>query len=84
MSSAISPLFYRLRGPEWRQAGLPCTTKAYELAAAGKLILVKDGAGRTGITAEEAARFFGAVQPLSAVNKRNTAAATTARTRRPA
>lgn len=55
--------FYRLRGPEWRAAGLPAPTKAYQLAKAGKLNLVVDAAGRTGCTAAEVERYFAAVEP---------------------
>lgn len=71
-----SPLFYRLRSPQWRYAGLPGATKAYELHTAGLLHLVKDAAGRTGITAAEAERYFSNTRPLSAETKRDVSAAT--------
>jgi hypothetical protein len=76
---SAAPLFYRLRGSEWRAAGLPGVTQAYALHAAGKLALVKDAAGRTGITAAEAARYFGDVTPLSAGNKRDVRRANSSR-----
>jgi hypothetical protein len=79
-----APLFFRLRGPEWRRAGLPCPTTAYELHKAGRLNLVRDAAGRTGITAAEAERFFSNVRPLSDDNKRDTTRAVAGRKRRAA
>jgi hypothetical protein len=81
---SAAPLFYRLRGPEWRAAGLPCPTTAYELHRIGKLTLVKDAAGRTGITADEARRFFADAQPLSHGNKRDTTPAVAGQKRRKA
>ena len=55
--------FYRLRGPEWKTAGLPAPTKAYALHKQGLLHLVTDPAGRTGCTAAEVERYFAAVEP---------------------
>ncbi len=66
-----APLFYRLGGQQWQAAGLPGRSKAYALHNEHKLLLVKDPAGRTGITATEAARYFGQIEPLSAENKRD-------------
>ena len=60
----MQPLFFRVRSPEWRAAGLPASTKAYELAKTGKLNLVRDLGGRTGVTAEEAQRYFANVEPI--------------------
>jgi hypothetical protein len=77
-----TPLFFRLRSPEWKAVGLPCPSTSYELHKAGKLTLVKDAAGRTGITADEAQRFFSNVQPLTSDNMRDTSPAVLARGRR--
>jgi hypothetical protein len=75
-------MFYRLRGPEWQAAGLPSVSQAYELATAGKLNLVKDPAGRTGITRAELERYFAECKPLAEAGKRDTSAAVIGRKRR--
>jgi hypothetical protein len=62
-----APLFYTL--PMFKAAGLPGRTRAYELANAGLLKLVKDGAGRVGITRAEAERFFAAARPIAEVKR---------------
>ncbi len=63
---ALSPaakLAYTL--PEFRAAGGPSKTKCYELNKLGWLQLVRDAAGRTLVTADEARRYFANVTPLS-------------------
>lgn len=63
-------LFYRLRGPEWKTVGLPGPTKSYELHKLGKLNLVKDAAGRVGVTADEVRRYFSHVEPAGTGRRR--------------
>jgi hypothetical protein len=52
---AIEKLAYTLE--EATQIGLPCRSRIYELAAAGKIRLVKDGK-RTLVLADEARRYI--------------------------
>jgi len=47
---------------EATRIGLPCRSRIYELAAAGKIRLVKDG-NRTLILADEARRYIGSLPP---------------------
>jgi len=74
-----APLFYPLS--EFKAIGLPCRTKAYQLSRLGFLNLVKDPAGRVGITAEEARRYLALSRPLAEC-KRDLGKATAARRRR--
>jgi hypothetical protein len=79
MNRAASPLpklFFTLK--EFQAAGGPGRVKCYDLHKHAKLNLVKDAAGRVGITAEEACRYFASAQPLDEV-KRDTSKATWAR-----
>jgi hypothetical protein len=71
-------LFYTL--DQLQAAGGPGRSKAYELADHGLLNIVKSPAGRVGVTADEARRFFAASQPIGQV-KRNLAKATAASVR---
>lgn len=61
------PLFYTLR--EFQAAGGPGRVKCYELHKLGLLNLVKDAAGRTGVTAIEADRYFDACCPLDGARR---------------
>ena len=63
LAPAAAPLFYTLS--MFKAAGLPGRTRAYDLANLGLLMLVKDGAGRVGVTRAEAERYFATARPLS-------------------
>ena len=73
--SPAAPLFIPLT--RFAAFGLPGRTKSYALAKLGLLDLVKDGAGRVGVTGDEARRFFSTATPIAEA-KRDTAKATAA------
>jgi len=74
-SSTPELLFYSLE--QFRAAGGPGRTKAYELAGLGLLELVKSPHGKVGVTAAEVRRYFAASTPIALV-KRDTSRGTAA------
>lgn len=75
LPAPVTPLFFPVKDRALlKAAGLPCKVKLYDLWHAGKVELVQDAGGRTGLTAAEAHRLMSAeVVPLSEV-KRDTSA----------
>lgn len=76
ITAATLPKFF-FTIPEFKAIGGPGRTKVYELAGVGLLDLVKDPAGRVGVTAEEVRRYFARSQPIGE-NKRDLRKATAA------